>query len=108
MSIVVNSITIIYTLNTIPSQHVIYVQKIKKQSMYRCPWDPQVVQPNKALHGTFLGPPHTVRPVGLGPGGPKKVPRINKVPRIANSVQRTHTPLNILWHYYNVIDCNFI
>ena len=52
--------------------------------MYRCPWDPQVVQPNKALHGTFLGPPHTVRPVGLGPGGPKKVPRINKVPRIAN------------------------
>ena len=59
--------------------------------MYRCPWDPQVVQPNKALHGTFLGPPHTVRPVGLGPGGPKKVPRINKVPRIANSV---HTPLN--------------
>ena len=70
---------------------IIYVQKIKKQSMYRCPWDPQVVQPNKALHGTFLGPPHTVRPVGLGPGGPKKVPRINKVPRIANSV---HTPLN--------------
>ena len=41
---------------------------------------------DKALHGTFLGPPHTVRPVGLGPGGPKKVPRINKVPCIAINI----------------------
>ena len=54
--------------------------------MYRCPRDPKVVQPHRALHGTFLGPPHTVRPVGLGPGGPKKVPRVNKVLCIVNSI----------------------